>query len=312
MRINFYFEFPCLDPDADNVHYLNSSVHLMAFVKLYKRFKLKYPNIEFKAVNSWNKLYNGKDGGLINTTFLYSYFFLIIENPDTNKHIVVSYWDKLRALTEGAFWDLANCVEILAATGVQDNEVNYRPTRINYTPISLTSLHYQTEVRINQVYSQPKVQPERLFFRGGHYDIREYLAQDKRFTVTNQRVAAEAFVDEIAKWSFNIDINGAAEISCRSIDIMGLQSALIRPKLGIQYHNALIPDYHYAALKCDDLGNWKDVADAYVERFEDLKKDPDLVEFIARNGRKWYEENGTLESHINILDKLINLDKLCI
>jgi hypothetical protein len=118
------------------------------------------------------------------------------------------------------------------------------------------------------------------------------------------------FIEEISPYSINIDINGAAEISCRTIDIMGLKSALIRPKLSIKFHNELIPDYHYASLKCNDLGHWKDVADAYVERFEELKKDPDQVEFLATNGRRWYEENGTISAHVGLLNKLIDLNKL--
>lgn len=312
MTINFYFEFPLPDPDVDSGFYSNTSTHLIAFTKLYRRFKARYPEIEFNAINSWGKLYNGLEGGLTNEPFPYSYFFLIIENVDTKKHLVVSYWDKLRALTNGAFWSLENCVEIFAANGIQSNEIDYKPANIAYTPISLTSLQYSTEIRINEVYKQQKTQPKKLFFRGGHYDIRKFLAEDSRFTINPERIDTREFVDEIAKWSFNIDINGAAEISCRTIDIMGLQSALIRPKLTIQYHDPLIPDYHYAALKCDDLGNWKEVADAYVERFEDLKKDPDLVQFLAKNGREWYEKNATLESHTNLLEKLINLDKLCI
>ena len=88
-----------------------------------------------------------------------------------------------------------------------------------------------------------------------------------------KNINSQEFIDIISKNSINIDINGAAEVSCRTFDALGLQSALIRPKLNVKQHNELIPDYHYAALKCEDLGNWKEVADAYIERFEDLKKD---------------------------------------
>jgi hypothetical protein len=91
---------------------------------------------------------------------------------------------------------------------------------------------------------------------------------------------------------------------------MGVKSALIRPKLTIKYHNELIPDYHYASLRCDDLGNWKSVADAYIDRFEELKKHPDEIEFLSNNGRKWYEENATIDAHVNILKKVIDLNKL--
>ena len=133
---------------------------------------------------------------------------------------------------------------------------------------------------------------------------------EKRIHIEETKIAPELFIDEMALNSINIDINGAAEVSCRTFDALGLQSALIRPKLNVKQHNELIPDYHYAALKCEDLGDWKTVGEAYVERFEDLKKDPELVKFLSENGRKWYEENATMDAHVNILKKLLDFNKL--
>jgi hypothetical protein len=271
-----------------------------------------YPNIEFNAINSSKLNEKGEIGIKCHgPTNKFSHFYLIIENPDNKKYFVVSYWDKLRGMDEGTHWDMENMVELFAAAGIQDNEIDFKPSpHIKYTPISFMSLFKETETRIEEVYKNPKTTPDRLYFKGGCYDFREYMYNDGRIEMDNTRVFPAEFIDIIAKNSINVDINGAAEISCRTIDIIGLQSALIRPKLSIKFHNELIPDYHYAALKCDDLGNWKEVADAYIERFEDLKKDPDLVQFLSKNGRKWYEENATINAHANILKKLINFEKL--
>jgi hypothetical protein len=271
-----------------------------------------HPEIEFKAINSYQLNERGKVGPKegFGPACKYGHFYLIIENPDNKKYFVVSYWDKLRGMSEGTFWDMENCVEIFAAVGIQDNEFNYQPADIKYTPISYMSLHKDLEDRIAFLYDKPKVTPTNLVFKGGLYGIREYLATDPRFTIENYRVTPLEFIETIASHSINIDINGAAEISCRSLDIMGIQSTLIRPKLSIKYHNPLIPDYHYASLKCDDLGNWKDVADAYVERFEGLKKDPEEVAFLAANGRQWYLENATIDAHVKILKKVIDFNKL--
>jgi hypothetical protein len=200
---------------------------------------------------------------------------------------------------------------MFTSVGVQENEINFNPISIPYTPTSVMPLYKQTEARIEEVYQNSKITPEKLFMRGTKYGIRAYLAEnEKRIHIDEYKVPPETFIDEIAPYSINIDINGAAEISCRTIDVMGLQSALIRPKLNVKFHNELIPDYHYAALKCDDLGDWKAVGEAYVERFEDLKKDPELVKFLSENGRKWYEENATMNAHVNILKKLLDFNKL--
>ena len=37
---------------------------------------------------------------------------------------------------------------------------------------------------------------------------------------------------------------------------------------------------------------------------------PEEVAFIAANGRKWYEENATMDAHVNVIKKVMNLDKL--
>ena len=312
MRLNFYFEFPVVDVDAKDLVFTKGITHLISSAKLYRLSKELHPNIKFKAINSHRLNENGKLGPKrYGPTNKFSHFYLIIENPDNKKYFVVSYWDKLRGMNEHTSWDMENLVELFAAVGIQDNEKDFRPCpHIKYTPISYMSLYKEAEDRIEEVYKNPKTTPDRLYFKGGCYDFREYMYSDGRIEMDNIRVAPSEFIDKIAKNSINVDINGAAEISCRTLEVMGLQSALIRPKLSIKCHNELIPDYHYAALKCDDLGNWKEVADAYIERFEDLKKDPDLVQFLSENGRKWYKENATIDAHVNILNKVINFEKL--
>jgi hypothetical protein len=313
MRLNFYFEWPFYDVEGEQLLPTSNYTHLITSAKLYKLCKETHPEIEIKAINTYSLNWHGEVGTnpYHCPACKFTHFFLIIENPDTKKYFLISYWDKLREVNHGTFWDLENCVEIFTSDGVQANEIDFSSILTPYTPTSYMSLYKQTEARIEEVFRNPKITPERLFFRGTKYGIREYLAEnEKRIYIDDYKVSPETFIDEIAPYSINIDINGAAEVSCRTFDIMGLQSALIRPKLNVKFHNELIPDYHYAALKCDDLGNWKDVGDAYIERFEDLKKDPELVKFLSENGRKWYEENATMNAHVNILKKLLDFNKL--
>lgn len=312
MRLNFYFEFPYVDIDAETPIYCSSYTHLLSSADFYRYCKKTYTDIDIQAVNSWNLNEKGEPGprGLYCPSCKYGHFFLIIENPDTKKYFVVSYWDKFRAVNEWHNWDLENCIEKFVAVGIQDNEINFIDSGIEYTPISYMTLHKQAEDRIEEVYNNEKSIPERLYFKGGDYDFRSHMYKDGRIQMDNDRVSPSYFIDILSKNAINVDINGAAEVSCRTFDAMGLRSALIRPKLTIKYHNELIPDYHYAALKCDDLGDWNAVADAYIDRFEELKRNPDEIEFLSANGRKWYEENATIKSHVNILKQVINLNKL--
>jgi hypothetical protein len=312
MKINFYWEFPYPNIESDILpaHYATTS-HLYSAIQLFRMCREAYPDIEFTAIDSTKLNEYGQLGdkqfGPVNK---FSHFYVIIENPDNKKYFVISYWDKLRGMSAGTHWDLENMVELFAAIGVQENETDFRPADINYTPISNMCLHVTAEQRIQQVWQTQKSTPEYLYFKGGDYDFRSHVYKDGRIKIDNIRVPQYEFIDMLAKDSIMIDINGASEISHRTFDAFGLGAALIRPKLTIKYHNELIPDYHYAALKCDDLGDWDGVIDAYFERFEDLKKDPELVQFLAANGRKWYEENATVKAHASLLKQLINFDKL--
>lgn len=78
----------------------------------------------------------------------------------------------------------------------------------------------------------------------------------------------------------------------------------------IQYHNKLIPNYHYAEVECEDLSNYKELADKYIDKFEELKKDPDQVEFLSKNGRTWYEQNCKLDGYVNTYLDILNINKL--
>jgi hypothetical protein len=313
MRLNFYFEWPFHDVEGEQLFPTSDYTHLITSAKLYKLCKEQHPEIDIKAINTYHMNWHGEIGANPHhcPACKYTHFFLIIENPDTKKYFLISYWDAFRGVGSGTFWDLENCVEIFSSVGMQANEIDFTSISTPYTPTSGMSLYKQTEARIEEVYKNPKIIPNNLYFKGGYYGIRAYLTDnEKRIRIDNHRVSPEVFIDEIAPYSINLDINGAAEISCRTFDIMGLQNALIRPKLNVKFHNELIPDYHYAALKCEDLGDWKAVGDAYIERFEDLKKDPGLVKFLSENGRKWYEENATMNAHVGILKKLLNFNKL--
>lgn len=312
MKLKFYFEFPCGNPDDDNSFVYSNVTHLVSSLQLYRLCKKEHPEIEFEAIDSHSLDEEGRfaprrDFG---PACKYSHFYCIIENPANKKYFVISYWDKLRGMSHGTFWDKENCVEIFAALGVQANEIDFADAGIKYTPISHMSLHKNVEERIKELYNKEKITPSKLFFIGGKYDMREFLARDSRFEIDDTRIQPLEFIERIAPYSINIDINGAAEVSCRTFDILGLQSCLLRPKLTIKYHNELIPDYHYAALKCDYLGNWEQVADAYVERFEELRNNPEEVRFIAANGRKWYEQNATIEAHAKIIKKVMDFNKL--
>jgi hypothetical protein len=305
MKLKCYSEFPTdIDLDHDDIVSTRSDVlaHSTS-VELYRALKRQYTDIEIEPINSWYT----HPGTCFNDKYNTAWF--IIENPENKKYIAIN----LQCDTaEGMLaWDLENCIQLLTGVGVQSNNSTYVvSTKLQYTPATFTTFYKSAYNLIEEIYQRniPKKLPDKLFFIGGSYLFREWLyLNDNRFYMRPDKISRELFIEELGNSSINIDINGMAEVSCRTLDIMGMGSALIRPKLGIQYHNPLIPDYHYAQVYCDDLSDYNKLADAYISRFEDLKKDRDLVQFLSENGRRWYEENATIEAYVKIHTKLMNL-----
>jgi hypothetical protein len=302
MKINFHYEHSGIDTQAS---------HLLAANKLFYIFKEKYPKIEFEIINLLHLNIIPEAGQFCKfKNNALSAVCIIIENPENKKYFLISFMDKLDNV---AGWDLENCVEIFAAGGVHTGDLRYSPCPFPYTPISPPHYTHTWEIIAEEYYRQnlPKITPEKPFFMSlVPYLFREYIHNDPRFDSYAAKVPYKEFIEIIGSHSIVIDINSVAEISNRTIDAFSLGCALLRPKFTVKFHNELIPDFHYAAVRCDDLSNYKELADAYIERFEELKKDKDMARFLSVNGRKWYEENSTLESHVNILSKVINIEKL--
>ena len=316
MRLNFYFDFPYSFTEKEvndvNVAYEPHDVMMqVTMCELYRKFKRSYPEIEFTPINV-----RPLDKPCCCTK--YNFAVPIIENPDNGRYFIISYCDKNYQISRYYGWDLDNCVGLFPAAGLQLNDVSFKEAKldIKYTPSTSHTWFKSVHDRIEELNKKERVTtiPKKPFFRGQGIDnFRRWVYEnDNRFDVQPVPIRGLDFIEELAPNSINIDFNGNAEISCRTLDIMGLGSALIRPKLLIQFHNPLIPDYHYAEVKCDNQADYKQLADAYIDRFEDLKKDPEYVTFLSQNGRKWYQENCTIESYTNVQLQIIDLNKLFI
>jgi hypothetical protein len=92
----------------------------------------------------------------------------------------------------------------------------------------------------------------------------------------------------------------------------------MRPKLVTKFRNELIPNYHYISVDFSDIEQGisgyeiycNKLADRLLERFNEVRNDKDFIDFIAANGRKWYEENGTIEANGRIAANSIDLSKI--
>jgi hypothetical protein len=52
------------------------------------------------------------------------------------------------------------------------------------------------------------------------------------------------------------------------------------------------------------------LSDRVHQRFMEVKDDHEYIKFVSENGRKWYEENGTVDANVNIIYNLLDFKKL--
>lgn len=315
MKLNVYFE-------TGNPNWL----YISSFSQIYETLLEKYPEIEFNYINS---ITMRSSEGLGNAQ-KYGPHFMIIENDENKKYILISYWDKLDDVinkNDVTLWDMENCVEIITSSGVHVNDIYYKPLDCEYTPFSYTCPTMENQVLIEKLYNErtERIYPEKLTFRGYLYLFRHFLKSDNRFNIYSSQInylTPSEYIKELDGFKLNFSINGAGEICYRDMEIMGLGTALFRTKLTTKFHNELIPDYHYISVDFDDYeipihygthpfpGFWEELSNRVIDRYNEIKDDHEYINFVAENGRKWYLENGTLDANANIAVKILDFSKL--
>lgn len=284
MRLEFRFENPHTDWAV-----------LHVFKKYYEWFITENPDIECSYINSI-KFYNGNPSGI------YSAQIMTITNLDTKKYLVVSYWDKPIEMTwEGNGWDTQYRVELISSSG-SIPEMNFKPyTYLPYTKVfdELTKSSKQLEDKTNN----------KLEFRGFLYNERLSLSKIGDIKITDERIfPTEKYFENLTNNKICLSLNGAGEICNRDIEILSARSALLRPKLNLQFHNEFIPNYHYISFEMD---NDPIVLNKIIlDRYNEVKDDLEFLKYISENGYKWYLENGTVDSNVRILKEIIQINKL--
>ena len=148
-----------------------------------------------------------------------------------------------------------------------------------------------------------------------------FLSQDDRFDVKStsdgEYLHYSEYVKHLNKYAINMSLNGAGQICFRDMEILGLGTALFRPKLTVDFHNPLIPNHHYISVDYDSIKGvqpfpkfYKLLSDLMIERWEEVKDDRDFINKVAKNGKEWFDNNVPKEKHGEILLDILNLDKL--
>ena len=284
----------------------------------------KYPEHEFEIIDpypKYKKLYPDCGPGCKYSPHHYLYLL----NPETKKYFLFSFWDRLEdivdeKLTTVTGWDTENIVEIFTSCGVTSLIWDQLIPALDdvYTPWCYTYNNPRFHRGLDAYKNMPKqFIPSKPTFNGAVYTFREYLTTDSRFNVSSDILEEEDYYTWLASNKINFNLNGAGEVCHRDMEILAVKSALFREKINSKFHNELIPDYHYISVDCSDLkrtdlyeGFYKAKADRILDRYNEVIKDPEYLEFVANNGHQWWLENSKIDSIANISKELINIEKL--
>jgi hypothetical protein len=288
--------------------------------------KETYKSIDFEHIDTGNL--DERDRNLNDIT---SSYIMTFKNPENKKYIVVSFWDYGINLFNKNFWDVDNCVQIITSLGFNRKEFESNKARKNqllfypsldkiYTPFTYCPYTLQIQGQIDTIYSNKihNTKKDEVAFRGFLYSERKYLSKN----LINSKIKILSRIDDMLYFEeqvqniCSLSLNGVAEICNRDIELFGLGVPVMRLDLNVEFHNKLIPDYHYISLgKCDfEYGSthidYDELKSRIVEKFDYILNNKDLVFNIGKNARKWYTENCNINSMVNILDGIIKLERL--
>jgi hypothetical protein len=265
------------------------------FKKFHEYCLENVKDIEFEYLNYDHHL----DG---NPSGLFSPHNMRLINEDTEKYIVVSYWDKAIEMTWGGNgWNPDKCVDFITSSGANE-EMDYKP--FSYLPyLKFFSEHY--------VNAKPFGEKEltELTFRGFLYGQRLALSEIGKIKITNEKIYPEQrYYEDLTNSKICLSLNGAGEICNRDLEILSAGSVLFRPALKQKFHNPLVPGIHYIGYQYVDDPNKQ--MDIILNEYEKIKNDDELLRTVANNGYEWFKNNGTIDKNVDLLKQLVNFDAL--
>ena len=290
------------------------------YVKYYHELKKLHPDIEINHIDAVQlRLEAEKQHQYFGHASRYGPFYMMVRNRDTNKFTLVSYWDSIKDIFESpyCFFDLGKMQQLITSIGVVVNDIEFKPiTYLKYTPFGYVPLTPECEREIEKLYeaNSEKTIPDRPRFRNFPNDpFRQFIMNDQRFEGIDKRtnlLPIAEYMAELYSHKIGLSLNGHGEICHRDMEILGMGNVLLRPKFVVNFHEPLIPDYHFVAVEFDDYKNHKDMADRFIDKYNKIKNDKDYLDFVGKNGREWYLRNGCTTGNANLLTKIVNLDLL--
>jgi len=149
-----------------------------------------------------------------------------------------------------------------------------------------------------------------LYFRGADWAKRGRILDElsKRGVIPSdlEIIDFDAYFREACRHRVILSLPGMADLCNRDVESFASGTCVLRPRLRNEFHNELIPDYHYISVdtkyyKVDPI----EVADKIEKRFREIADDDAYLEYVAKNAAKWYDENVSLDAAMKLTAKLL-------
>lgn len=291
---------------------------------LLDRLKLTYPEFNFKHLQP------DYSGGYTSPSSVGSYSMFMLYNEENNKTILLSFWDRTMEILENRKlygWDKYDIVQLIGGLGMykSTNEI-YRDYNINHYPFQYplgvpNSYTYIDELKNDY---KPETKIRKAVFIGLLYDIRkDFYNYMKTHPLIDMFSADDGFngklyYEKMLEYKLVISLNGNGELAMRDFESMGLSLPVVRSEMKTQFHQPLIPDYHYLKSSPPSQSasflypgkSYKEIADGFIDVIEkNIDNDEKLIN-LSTNGYGYYNTYCRPEHIINLYFKIIDLNKL--
>lgn len=298
-------------------------------------FKQIYHSIFNKLVDNYPE-HNIKhkqpnyDGDYISPSAPGSYSMFTLYNEDNKKTIVMTFWDRsmdILTMSNALGWDNYDIVQLIGGLGMYktSKQIKEEYNIDHYTyqyPLGMPN-SYQYVDELKKDYN-PKNKIQKAIFIGLLYDVRKELAS---YMVNhplidifseNDGFHGKLYYEKMSEYKMVISFNGNGELAMRDFEAMGLCLPVVRSEMLTQFHQPLIPDYHYlkSSYPCSEACRFyqgkdiREVAQLYIDVVESNINNDDKLSFIANNGNTYYNRYCKPEHIINLYFDIINLNKL--
>lgn len=224
---------------------------------------------------------------------------IIFAHPD-GQFYWIDFKDHVKGYTTNNVSQLPNCLRILKLQYRHWEEQGTLQTPINVVPYTyFVKAPNEYESRMDRLAKIPK-DDRNMFWAGlrhcGRSRVLDKLVESGIIKILS-KVNRLKFYELLARQRLHLSLPGAGNSCHREFECFGIKVPVIAPIFKNIYHNDLVPNYHYiASPNLRALESWDEVADALIERYNEVINDDEYLRFVAQNAYDWFMANSKLDS----------------